>query len=108
MGSKANIYIDQGTDFRLSLELFDEDNDEMVLSTITFHADMRKIYSSKKAVDFDIETANNDVTLVLSADTTATLNPGKYQYDVLMKKATGETSKLLEGLATVVPTITEV
>ena len=108
MGSKANIYIDQGTDFRLSLELFDEDNDEMVLSTITFHADMRKLYSSKKAVDFDIETANNDVTLVLSADTTATLNPGKYQYDVLMKKSTGETSKLLEGLATVVPTITEV
>jgi len=34
--------------------------------------------------------------------------PGKYQYDVIMEKTTGERSKIVEGLAIVVDTITEV
>lgn len=108
MGSRVNFYIDQGTDFRISFDLFDEDDDELVLSTYSFYADLKKMYATTKAADFVIETANNDVTIKLSANTTSDLDPGKYTYDVLMRKPTGEMSKLVEGLATVIPTITEV
>lgn len=108
MGSRVNFYIDQGTDFRISFDLFDEDDDELVLSTYSFYADLKKMYSTAKAADFVIETANNDVTIRLSANTTSDLDPGKYTYDVLMRKPTGEMSKLVEGLATVIPTVTEV
>ena len=52
MGSKANIYIDQGTDFRITLEMFDGDYDDLVISTFSFFADLRKMYSSKRAAEF--------------------------------------------------------
>ncbi len=108
MGSKANIYIDQGTDFRISLELFDGDDDDLVINTFSFFADLRKMYSAKRTAEFTIEKNQNDITLILEADVTASLKPGKYEYDVLMRKSSGEMSKIVEGLAIVIPTITEV
>ncbi len=108
MGSKANIYIDQGTDFRLTLEMFDGDDDDLVINTFSFFADLRKMYSSKRAAEFVVEKNENDITLVLEADVTANRRPGKYEYDVLMRKSSGEMSKIVEGLAIVIPTITEV
>lgn len=113
MSSQANIYIDKGTDFRLTIELFDGDGDDLSLAYTTFHGDMRKLYSTKKAAEFEIEKANNDITLVMSSDITSALDPGKYQYDVLMRKVdlqgqVVEISKIVEGIAFVVSTITEV
>lgn len=108
MGSRANIYIDQGSDFRITIELFDENDLDLPISAYNFYADMKKMYSAKRSAEFEIQKANNDITLVLSSDITATLTPGKYEYDVLMRKPTGEMSKIVEGLAFVIPTITEV
>ena len=108
MGSKANIYIHQGTDIRITLEMFDGDDDDLVINTFSFFADLRKMYSSKRAAEFVVEKNENDITLVLEADVTANLRPGKYEYDVLMRKSSGEMSKIVEGLAIVIPTITEV
>ena len=108
MGSRANIYIDQGADFRISIELFDADDTDLVIDSYSFYADMKKMYSTKRAAEFTIEKANNDITLVLDPETTSQLTPGKYEYDVLMRKPTGEMSKIVEGLAFVIPTITEV
>lgn len=108
MSSRANIYIDQGTDFRLTLELFDADGDDLATGTFSFFGDMKKIYSTTKLASFDIAKANNDITISLSANTTVNLEPGKYEYDVLMRKQSGEISKIVEGLAFVLPTISEV
>jgi len=108
MASRSNIYIDQGADFRITIELFDQNDLDLPIDNYSFYGDMKKFYSSNKAADFTIEKANNDITLTLTANTTGDLKPGKYEYDVLMKKPTGEISKIVEGLAIVVPTITEV
>jgi hypothetical protein len=108
MASRANIYIDQGTDFRFSVELFDAADDELVILTYDFFASMRKVYSTVSIIDFNIEVSGNDVTLVLTDIQTATLKPGKYQFDVIMRKTSGELSKVVEGLAFVVPSMTTV
>lgn len=108
MATRSNIYIDKGADFRSTIELFDGDDDELAITTYDFFADIRKFYSSNRTAQFTIEKANNDVTILLSANTTADLKPGKYEYDVLMRKPTGEVSKIVEGLAFVVETITEI
>jgi len=108
MATRTNIYIDKGADFRITVQLFDEDNQDLPISTYNFYSDMKKMYSNLSVASFDIEKANNDITLLLDADTTSCLKPGKYQYDVLMKKTSGEISKIVEGLAFVVSTITEV
>jgi uncharacterized membrane protein len=88
--------------------MFDGDDDDLVINTFSFFADLRKMYSSKRAAEFVVEKNENDITLVLEADVTANLRPGKYEYDVLMRKSSGEMSKIVEGLAIVIPTITEV
>lgn len=108
MASRSNIYIDQGADFRVTIELFDQNDGDLPIDTYNFYADMKKFYSSTKVADFTIQKDDNDITLLLTANTTGDLKPGKYEYDVLMKKPTGEISKIVEGLAIVIPTITEV
>lgn len=108
MSSQLNIYIDQGTDFRLTVELFDEDDLDLPISNYSFYGDLKKLYSTKRTAEFDFQKSENDITLILEADVTSQLTPGKYQYDVIMKKPTGELSKIVNGLAFVISTITEV
>ena len=107
MGSRANIYIDQGTDFRISIELFDADDDALLIGNYSFKAYMKKFYSQTPVAEFVVEKGTNDITLVLDPITTASLKPGKYEYDVIMRKPTNELSKIVEGLAIVIPTITD-
>ena len=111
MASRANIYIDKGCDFRTAIELFNdagEEYDDATINVYNFYSSIKKIYSNDSIVNFTIEKANNDITLVLTDQQTDTLTPGKYQYDVIMQKQTGELSKIVEGLAFVVDTVTEV
>jgi hypothetical protein len=120
MSSQLNIYIDKGTDFSLTVELFDENDSALDIAATTFYGSMRKVYSERNAANFVItknggSDANTDptldsITIALDADTTSQLKPGKYPYDILMKKAgdEGEISKIVEGIAFVVSTITEV
>lgn len=108
MSSQLNIYIDQGTDFRLTVELFDDNDLDLPIANYSFYGDLRKLYSTKRAAEFEFQKSDNDITLLLSSDITSQLTPGKYQYDVIMKKPTGELSKIVDGLAFVISTITEV
>lgn len=108
MSSQLNIYIDRGTDFRLTVELFDEDDLDLPISNYDFYGDLKKLYSSKPSAEFEFQKNENDITLVLDNYVTSQLKPGKYSYDVLMKKPTGEISKIVNGLAFVISTITEV
>ena len=106
--SQLNIYVDQGTDFRLTISLFDDDELDLPIANYSFHGDISKLYSSKRTAEFEFEKTENDITLKLDSHTTSQLKPGKYQYDVIMKKPTGELSKIVDGLVFVVSTITEV
>jgi len=108
MSSRANIYMDKGTDFRQSLDLFDAMDEVLGITTYNFFASMKKVYSTTKLLDFTIEKNESSITLVLTDQQTAELKPGKYQYDVIMQKTSGELSKIVEGLAIVVDTMTVV
>jgi len=110
MASRANVYIDQGTDFRISIGLSDDDGLGLPINSYDFFGSIRKIYSTTKIADFIIEKdePSSSITLVLTDAVTEPLKPGKYQYDVLMRKTSGEISKVVEGLAIIVPTISEV
>ena len=98
----------KGTDFQITLELFDGDDDELFIENFNFYSGIKKMYSTSTLATFEHTLSNNDLILELSANTTVNLEPGKYEYDVLMKKQSGEISKVVEGLAFVVSTISEV
>jgi hypothetical protein len=111
MTARTNIYVDQGTDFSTSIELFDSVENSFNVTGKTFYGGVRKVYSTTKLFDFDIEIANtaptNDITLTISADKTAEVTPGKYQYDIVMIDANNAKTKILEGLLFITPTITD-
>lgn len=112
MTTRANIYVDRGTTFITSLDLVSNDDNLFAITDQTFYCGVRKLYSTTPLFSANVSiTAGppvNDVTLSIEADQTRDLEPGKYQYDVLMIENDGSVIKILEGLIIIVPTITSI
>ena len=109
MAIKANIIVDQGTDFSTSINLTDDDGNVIDLTGYTANAQIRKTYSSSNAVTFStsLESSNGIVTLSLSKTQTANIVAGRYVYDVFMTANTANiTSRIVEGIVTVTPRVT--
>jgi hypothetical protein len=109
---KANIVIDQGTDFSAVIDVSDAENEVYNLSGFTVAAQMRKNYASLIAVTF-VASHNGSlgqIFLELSKNITSDLELGRYLYDVEITGNNGEgsTIRVVEGIATVTPGITRV
>ena len=108
MTTRANIYVDQGTDFSTFLNL----STEVGIYDITsqqFECDVRKVFSSSSVFSptFVIEPGGESgvVEMQIPSEVTANVEPGKYQYDVVMLNGNTK-EKILEGLMFILPTIT--
>jgi hypothetical protein len=108
MPTRANIYVDQGTDFSTFLNLSNESGIYDITSQ-QFECDVRKIFSTTLVFSptFVVEPSGETgvVEMVISADATANVEPGKYQYDIVMLNGSSK-EKILEGLMFILPTIT--
>ena len=109
MTSRANLYIDQGIDFLMDLDVFSDDGETTIdISGHTFTGSARKVYSSNKAFDFTTELVANTagkLEITLASNTSIDIEPGKYQYDIIMTTQASIKIKLLEGLVFVIPTM---
>jgi hypothetical protein len=113
MTTRANLYIDQGTDFFTSLELETSEGVDFPIVQQEFYCQVRKVYSTSITFEADTEQVTDGVTnvlnLIVTADMTRDIEAGKYQYDVLMKSTTtGRVAKILEGLMFILPSITKI
>lgn len=114
MTTRANLYVDQGVDYSVNLEMFTSAGADFPADDYNFYASARKLYSTTKAFDFEATVIRDDddintFELNISADKTVNLEPGKYQYDVLMSTiGGGTTEKIVEGIIFLIPTITKV
>ena len=109
MASRANIYIGQNTTFSTGINVRDDNNIPFNITNYTFLSDARKVFSSSKIFSFTTTKIANTVgqlDLSLSANTTLGLNPGKYQYDVIMINNLNERTIVLEGLVFILDTMT--
>lgn len=109
MAIKANLIIDQGTDYVTSINLTDSDDTVIDLTGYTANGQIRKTYSSSNAVNFglSLEAANGVVRLSLTDSQTANLVAGRYVYDVVVTSAANITSRIVEGIVTVTPRVTK-
>lgn len=107
MAIKANLIIDQGTDYSTSITLTDDEENVIDLTGYTANAQIRKTYSSSNSVTFTtaITPAQGVITLSLTDSQTANIVPGRYVYDVILT-ASGTTSRIVEGIVTVTPRVT--
>ena len=109
MAIKANIVIDQGTDFTAVVDVVDTSGNAYDLQGYTVAAQMRKNYTSSAATTFvgSHNGIGGAITLSLTNTVTAALEPGRYLYDVEITSA-GVVTRVVEGIATVTPGMTRV
>jgi hypothetical protein len=112
MTTIANLYVDQGTDFLVALELETDQGDDYPVIDQQFFCQVRKMYSTTVLFEADLEVVVNGVTneinLSFGSSVTRNIKPGKYQYDLIMINDNNITMKILEGLLFVLPTITQI
>ena len=108
MAIKANIIVDQGTDFYTAINLVDDDENILNLTGYTSNGQIRKTYTSSNAVNFGInlQASNGIVELTLTKVQSANLVAGRYVYDVVLTNA-NVSSRIIEGVVTVTPRVTQ-
>lgn len=108
MAIKANIIIDQGSDFLTTLTVSDDDGYPIALNGYTGAAQMRRHYTSVSKYDFDVtvNAATGEVSLAMDSDLTNTIPAGRYVYDCELTDNSGIKSRIVEGIVTVTPQVT--
>ena len=108
MALKANLVIDQGTDFSTSINVTNDDGDVVDLTGYTAAAQMRKHYTSSNAYSFvtSVNEIQGIVTISMTANTTGSIAAGRYVYDCELTSNTNVITRLVEGIVTVTPQVT--
>lgn len=108
MATKANLVIDQGSTYSVTLDLTDENGDVIDLNGYVANSQIRKWYtSSTPAATFttSINAASGELTLSLNANQTSNLVAGRYVYDVEITQS-NIISRIVEGIVTITPQVT--
>ena len=109
MAAFSEIVIEQGATFNTTINVEDTAGAAINLYGYTANSMMRKSYYSTSATTITSTvtgTANGEVTLSVSATNTANLTPGRYVYDVIITSPTSVVTRVVEGIVTVLPSVT--
>lgn len=109
MAAFSEIVIEQGATFNTTINVEDTAGAAINLYGYTANSMMRKSYYSSSATvitSIVTGTANGEVTLSVSAANTAALTPGRYVYDVIITSPTSVVTRVVEGIVTVLPSVT--
>ena len=108
MSIKANITIDQGATYSTTISLTDPYGTPLLISGYTAAGQIKRSYTSINTVSLTatINAAASQLTLSLTANQTGSMYPGRYVYDVQVVDPQNNVTRLLEGIATVTPGVT--
>jgi len=105
----ANIFIDQGTDFSITVDVTDTSGGALNMSGYSAAAQIRKTYGSStvsSSFTTSIAEISGQVTLSLTDTQTTALESGRYVYDLNVTSSGGQTTRVVEGQAIVTPGVT--
>ena len=109
MAILANIFIDQGTDFSITVDVTDSAGDILDMTNYTSAGQIRKTYSSSTVsatFTTSINAAAGQVTISLTDTQTSALQAGRYVYDLNIESGGGVKTRVIEGQAVVTPGVT--
>lgn len=110
MAGYAELTIDQGSNFDVSMSLIGDDGVPINLSGCVVRGQMRKAYTSANPTANFICTISDavggNVDIGLSASTTANIRFGRYVFDIEYVDTFNTTTRVVEGIATVTPEVT--
>lgn len=110
MAEYVELYLDQGTDFNLTVNLTDDatnqsDNIAGYIVTSSLRRSLLSKNASANMVCTLTDSSNGEFTIFMDAANTANLKEGRYFFDVRVNNS-NTISRLMEGIIIVVPSIT--
>jgi hypothetical protein len=109
MAILANLFIDQGTDFSITVDVSDSAGAVLDMTGSSAAGQIRKTYeSSTVSATFttSINASGGQVTLSLTDTVTSAISAGRYVYDLNVTSSGGQTTRVVEGQAIVTPGVT--
>ena len=106
-----NLVINAGTNFSQTFNLESGDtNSPLDLTGYTVSAQMRKYAGSSTATTFTTDIVSpgtlGKIIISLTPEQTTNLKPGRYVYDVIITSPTSVVTRVVEGIVTVLPSVT--
>lgn len=111
MATIANIFIDQGANYSNIITVSGTNGSALDLTGYTVASQMRKSYSSSTAHNLNAavyNAASGQVRMTLTAAQSEAIPPGRYLYDLEITSGSGAKTRVVEGVATVTPQITQI
>mgnify|MGYP000568849364 FL=1 len=109
MATISNLFIDQDADFTTTVTVNDSNGTALDLTSYTALAMIRKTYQSSTATTFTSSFVSprttGQITISLTDTQTAALEQGRYVYDLVITDASGSKTRVVEGIATVTPSV---
>ena len=109
MATISNLFIDQDADFITTVTINDSTGSALDLTSYTALAMLRKSYQSSTATTFTSAFVSprttGQITISLTDVQTAALESGRYVYDLIITDASGTKTRVVEGIATVNPSV---
>jgi len=109
MAGYAEITVEQGANFSTTINVNDGAGAGQNLTSYSVAAQMRKSHYSTTAVNFTVEITDafdGEITMTMTSANTSNLTPGRYVYDLVMTSPTNIKTRVVEGIATVLPSVT--
>jgi hypothetical protein len=111
VATQANIFIDQGSNYSNIITVTGTSGAALDLTGYTVASQMRKSFASSTAFSLNptiYNAVNGQVRMNLTAGQSEAITPGRYLYDLEITSSGGVKTRVVEGVATVTPQITQI
>lgn len=109
MAGFVELTLEQGANFTTVLDLKDSGGGILNLTGYSAASQMRKSYYSNTATSFAVTVTDalaGQITMTMNSANTSNVTPGRYVYDVLITSGSGVKTRIIEGIVTVLPSVT--
>ena len=111
MATISNLYVDAGSTYSNIITVSSSNGQPLNLTGYTVASQMRKSYSSSQAYAFTAsiyDAITGRIRLQLTDEQSALIPSGRFLYDVEITSSVGVTTRVVEGIVTVTPQITQI
>jgi hypothetical protein len=111
MATISNLFVDAGANYSNIITVAATNGQALNLTGYTVKSQMRKSYSSSVAYNFTAsvyDAAGGKVRLQLDSDQSSAIPAGRWLYDVEITSQSGTKTRVVEGIVTVNPQITQI
>ena len=111
MATVSNLFVDAGANYSNIISVAATNGQPLNLTGYTVASQMRKSYQSSTAYTFACsvyDAANGKIRMQLDPSQSGAIPAGRWLYDVEITSPSGTKTRVVEGIVTVTPEITQI